>query len=529
MTSRPNVILLMTDQHRADHLGCYGNPVVKTPNIDRIAARGCCFDKSFVANPICMPNRASILTGRMPSVHGLRSNGVSLSLKARTFVEELANADYDTALMGKLHVQNMTGMDREFTPPGAQELVDEQGNIREAVRHDLAGPDYQSENSILWRTNPDHRARTPYYGFDHVNLTTFHGDNVQAEYLRWLDESCDNPDALRGPKNALPDDSISLPQAWRTAIPEELYPSSFVANKTVEYLENRVAEGTDKPFFIQCSFPDPHHPFTPPGKYWDMYDPDDMELPDAFGLGDTPMLRHMRKERENGTAIRHGQVPFSISEREAREAIALTYGMITMVDDCIGQVLDCLARLGLEDDTIVIFMSDHGDLMGDYGVLLKGPIHNQGTVRVPFIWADPSGPSGVRSDALMSSIDLSATLFDRLGITPYYGAQGRSMLPAMVDKRQGREAILIEDDRERVYLNFDRPQRLRTVITDRHRMTVCLPLGFHELYDLQEDPCEANNLWNDDAPTPLMYEMQKTLMEQLMIHQDWTPALTSRA
>ncbi|MEO1250021.1 MAG: sulfatase-like hydrolase/transferase, partial [Pseudomonadota bacterium] len=154
MKKQPNIILFMTDQHRADHLGCYGNTVVKTPNIDRIAANGCCFDRSYVANPICMPNRASILTGRMPSAHGLRSNGVSLSMNARTFVEELAEAGYSTALMGKLHVQNMTGLGREFTPPGAEKLINEAGSIREAVRHDLAGPDYQSENSILWREDP---------------------------------------------------------------------------------------------------------------------------------------------------------------------------------------------------------------------------------------------------------------------------------------------------------------------------------------------------------------------------------------
>ncbi|MBF9052380.1 sulfatase-like hydrolase/transferase [Roseobacter sp. HKCCD9010] len=529
MTKQPNIILFMTDQHRADHLGCYGNSVVKTPNIDRIAAKGVCFDRSYVANPICMPNRASILTGRMPSAHGLRSNGVSLSVHARTFVEELAEAGYDTALMGKLHVQNMTGMEREFTPPGAENLIEPDGSIREAVRRGPNGEEYQSENSIRWREHADHHVKLPYYGFQHVDLTTFHGDNVQAEYLRWLGERCDDPDSLRGPKNALPDDRITLPQAWRTAIPEELYPSSFVAEKTIDYLKKCGASDSESPFFIQCSFPDPHHPFTPPGKYWDMYDPDDMELPEAFGKGDTPTLRHLRMEQENGTAKRLGQIPFAITEREAREAIALTYGMITMVDDCIGRVLDCLEDQGLAEDTILIFMSDHGDLMGDYGVLLKGPIHNQGTVRIPFIWADPQAPSGTRSAALMSSIDVSSTILDRLGLPQYYGAQGQSMLPALHGEAPERDAILIEDDRERIYLNYDRPQRLRTMVTDTHRMTLCRPCDYHELYDLTDDPCEAQNLWDDAEPSPLMHDMQRRMMELLVDYDDWTPALNSRA
>lgn len=529
MTKQPNIILFMTDQHRADHLGCYGNTTVKTPNIDRIAAKGCCFDRSYVANPICMPNRASILTGRMPSAHGLRSNGVSLAVESRTFVEELAEAGYDTALMGKLHVQNMTGMEREFTPPGAEGLIEPDGTIREAVRRGSNGTQYQSENSIRWREDPTHQVTLPYYGFQHVDLTTFHGDNVQAEYSRWLEERCEDSDSLRGPKNALPDDRINLPQAWRTAIPEEFYPSSFIADKTIEYLENRAKRDETKPFFIQCSFPDPHHPFTPPGKYWDMYDPNDMELPAAFGLGDTPTLRYLRMEYQNGTAKRFGQIPFAINEREAREAIALTYGMITMVDDCIGRVLDCLDAQGLEEDTILIFMSDHGDLMGDYGILLKGPIHNQGTIRVPFIWADPQTPSGIRNDTLMSSIDVSPTILDRLNIRQYYGAQGQSMVPALYGHRPEREAVLIEDDRERVYMNYDRPQRLRTIVTSRHRLTICRPNGHHELYDLSDDPCEATNLWDEASPTPLMHDMQRQMMELLVDYNDWTPALNSRA
>ena len=136
MSSRPNFILFVTDQHRADHLGCYGNDIIETPNIDALASRGARFERCYVANPFCMPNRASLMTGRMPSSHGVRTNGIPLSKRNRTFVEQLSEAGYDTALIGKSHLQNMTGWKRGYTPPGL-EGVD---NVVEAIRHELSGP-----------------------------------------------------------------------------------------------------------------------------------------------------------------------------------------------------------------------------------------------------------------------------------------------------------------------------------------------------------------------------------------------------
>ena len=118
MTKRPNFLLFITDQHRADHLGCYGNRVVRTPNIDRVAAAGCRFDRFYVANPICMPNRASMLTGRLPSVHGARHNGIPLPLTETTFVEVLARQGWRTALVGKSHLQNMSGLGPCWPRPG---------------------------------------------------------------------------------------------------------------------------------------------------------------------------------------------------------------------------------------------------------------------------------------------------------------------------------------------------------------------------------------------------------------------------
>ena len=140
------------------------------------------------------------------------------------------------------------------------------------------------------------------------------------------------------------------------------------------------------------SFPDPHHPFNPPGKYWDMYKPEQFAVPEAFSRNDwTPpaLVQNIFKERESGKANLTGMGTIGVSAREAQEARALTAGMIACVDDAIGRVLGALDKSGMRDDTVVIFTSDHGDHLGDHRLLLKGAEPYQSIVRVPFIWSDP--------------------------------------------------------------------------------------------------------------------------------------------
>ena len=139
-SKKPNYIFFVSDQHRADHLGCYGNSVVQTPNIDRLAQSGTRFEQFYVANPFCMPNRASMMTGRMPSLHRARTNGNPLPLESRTFVKSLRSAGYHTALIGKSHLQNMTGQPRAHTPP---EALGDDGEVFEAFEHAYAGSDYE--------------------------------------------------------------------------------------------------------------------------------------------------------------------------------------------------------------------------------------------------------------------------------------------------------------------------------------------------------------------------------------------------
>lgn len=531
MRKKVNFLYIMVDQARSDFFGCFGNKKIKTPNIDSLANRGTSFDQMYVANPFCMPSRAAIMTGRMPSANGARTNGVPLDLGARTFASSLMENGYDTALIGKCHLQNMTGWPRAYTPKNAEACrMDEDGYPNQPTRTRLTGSEYENENSKLWKSDPNHEVETPYYGFDHVDLCTLHSDNVGANYERWLKTQTDTPEKIKGKENALDKGDISAPQAWRTAIKEEHYSTSYIANQSIDWLKSHKADRSDNPFFLKCSFPDPHHPFAPPGKYWDMYDPADMELPESFNQGKSPVLDHMREELSNGTADRETTLPYAVTEKEAKEAMALTYGMVTMIDDWVGEILSSLDELGLRENTVILFSSDHGEYMANHGIMLKGPLHYQGLVRIPLIWCEPDQAESSRVENLCSMIDLAPTILERSGCEPYYGIQGISMLDIMSGRvTSHRDSVLIEDDREVVYLGFKEPQRVRTMVTEKYRLSMTLPANIFELYDLNNDPHEINNLWN----LPQHEDARKTETERflkLMAQmQDWAPLPTGRA
>ena len=538
MTARPNFLFFMTDQHRADHLGCYGNAIVRTPNIDGIAVRGSRFQRFYVSSPVCMPNRATLMTGRMPSAHGVRCNGIPLKLATTTFVDLLAAAGYRTALIGKSHLQNFTGfppiLEREF---GREEFSLPPAELDEAVRNPWGEGRYDQENGDQWREDPDHRLDLPFYGYQHVDLVIGHGDRTHGDYGRWLERRHAGSDSLRGPENALPGSDYVVPQGWRTAVPEELYATSWIAERAVAYIEGHDASG-DAPFFINCSFPDPHHPFTPPGRYWDMYDPADIPLPDSFfaeGNQSPPSLTYLVNERATGTANILGTDTFIADEREVLEAHALTYGMITMIDDAIGRVLAALDAQGLAEDTVVIFTADHGDFMGDHRLLLKGPLHYQGLIRVPFIWADPdqrpgAGDGGAAHDALSGTLDIAATILERAEVELQNGHQGQSLL-GVIEGRENAvyENVLIEDEYQRVFLGFERPPRLRTLVTERYRLTVYDGLGWGEIYDFGEDPKEMYNLWDDPGHSALRGELCEAMARKMTALTDRSPMPTGRA
>ena len=515
---RPNFLLIMTDQHRADHLGCYGNSIVQTPHIDSIAARGMQFSDCYVSSGVCMPNRATMMTGRTPTVNGVQTNGLSLPLDANTFVHVLRDNGYRTALYGKSHLQNLVNI-----PVGPSNYPEPQRGhaaanaFLDAYRSTRTGPAYENERMDLWESDRNRKVDAPYYGFEDVKLVLGHDETSIGHYYSWLSQRHCDPSSLIGPGRALPAEGFVAPQVWRTRMPEELYPTAYIEEQTAAFLDAHARSAEDAPFFIQCSFPDPHHPFSPPGKYFDMYDPADCAPSSSFNaeIANAPPMRARLFEEHRAGKRDLRVAAFACSEREVREYIALTYGMITMVDDAVGRLLKKLNDLGLAEDTVVIFTSDHGDLMGDHGLMFKHCFHDNGIIHVPLIWSDPQRGEPAVSARLAGTIDIASMVLGRAGLAGYHGMQGHDVLAAIDSGSEtGRAGILVEEDELPVNANCGAYLRTRTFVTGRWRMTYWLEHGFGELYDRREDPDEIYNLWNEASASGDKTEMLERMLQE---------------
>ncbi|MGH7817762.1 MAG: sulfatase family protein, partial [Candidatus Binatia bacterium] len=232
-------------------------------------------------------------------------------------------------------------------------------------------------------------------------------------------------------------------------------------------------------------------------------------------------------ERAANKAHRDGQQTFAITEREARETIALSYGMITMIDDAIGSILGWLKTLGLDRDTVVIFTSDHGDFMGDHQLLLKGALHYRGLVRVPFIWNDPDAEErGLVNAGLSGTLDIARTILDRAGLIGHNGMQGVSLLPAVNGDQPGHDSLIIEEHQRRGYMGFHNNFRARSLITKNNRLTLYEGADWGELYDFTDDPHELNNLWNEPSAQDRRHDLTEQLARKMMELADTSPLAT---
>ncbi|MBD3212458.1 MAG: sulfatase-like hydrolase/transferase [Candidatus Lokiarchaeota archaeon] len=481
MSDRMNVIFFITDQQRSDHLSCYGNQVLQTPNIDLIAEKGVRFTNYYCNTPICMPNRASFFTGSYPSVHGTRSNGINLNPREKTIADSLRENGYHTISIGKTHFN--------FFSHSFKRKVSSLEDITSWMAGDIPKP-----------------FPTPYYGFDEVLLTVGHGDVMGGHYFEWLkQQGYQDIEKLKTRFLAINDNF------YETELSEDLYPTHYITQKTSEFLERYARDSYDnKPFFLHCSFNDPHHPVCPPGKYKDLYSPSDIDLPanfdDAENLIEHPFLgQHIKDAR-----FRH-LLPQKVNRENAKKFTSLTYGSISMIDDGIGLILTKLEELGLAENTMLIFTSDHGDLCADHGLILKGPAHYRGLINIPLLWKIPGKTEKSVSDSLISTVDLPKTILSLLRIREKYHPeqmQGYDFSTVLENPdKQLRDQILIEHDEE---ISKDKIMRLRTLVTEDFRYTLYESVPeFGDIYNLKDDPSEINNLWDKE-------ELRKNLNAQML-------------
>ncbi len=336
----------------------------------------------------------------------------------------------------------------------------------------------------------------PYMGFEHAELLQLGHYPVgffpkSLHYGRFLAKE-GHLSALRNiyrasPAGALPG-SPRAPQTWHSGLPEELHPTTWVADRTLARLR---AIG-DRPFFLWCSFADPHHPFDPPAPWCRALDPRDVRLPHRdvreldqkppshrnFAMGGSPLTRALNTPGA------------TISDRALATLIAAYHGMVAQIDHQVGRILEAVEALG---ETIVIFTTDHGELLGDHAMLLKGPFHYDGLVRVPLMLRAPGFPAGHRVADPIGHVDLVPTLERLLGMPPSARVQGGDLAP-VVRGQASREAVLCEND-HRIWFR----SHVQTLVTKDYKLNRVVGEAHGELYGRRDDPGERENRWRETA------------------------------
>jgi len=468
-----NVLLITTDQRRADTLGPWNAAVPVTPNLDALAKHGVVFGDAHCQHPYCQPSRWTILTGQHPRRHGVWTNGVDPT--ARQLADALSTraveAGVATAFVGKAHLAT-NGVFRRSRSPYMETIA----NSRH-MKDDWYGP---------------------YMGFEHVELLQlghfpfgYGPAPLGLHYGRFL---ASHGGALRNFLRAAPRRALvgspRAPQTWHSSLPEELHPTTWVADRTIERL--RALRG--RPFFLWCSFADPHHPFDPPAPWCRRVDPADVRLPrrDVRELDDKPPWQK-RFALGLGLFARALNTPgASVSDRELAIMIAAYLGLVAQLDHQVGRILRALEQEGLADDTAVFFTTDHGELLGDHALLFKGPFHYDGLVRVPLIARVPGWPSGARVDDPVGTIDLAPTFERLLGVRAGARVQGEDLAPLLSGGR--RDAALCENDHR---IGFR--EHVQTLVTRDYKLNRHVGRAYGEIYDRRADPGETRNLFHDAA------------------------------
>jgi arylsulfatase A-like enzyme len=460
MAERPNVLIVTTDQQRFDSLRCYGSEFVHTPNLDRLAAEGALLERAYCCNPVCMPSRASIFSGLPVARHGVWDNGVNLPDDVPLVSHRLAELGYRTHYVGKTHFQ-VTGGTRDQS--------------REAG-------DGWTERFPEWSG--------PYYGFQSVELSIGHTKGgIRGHYGSWVREQVSDADWERYQDAEMRGHYFFGCNAFDWDLPSRLHNSTWVGTRAIDFLERHAP---DRPFLLALGFQDPHHTHCVPRDLADRVDPAAVPPP-HYREGELAARPPHYAATRDGSV---GGYEFGrVTPTEAREGRAYYYTLVQQIDREVGRVLDALDRLGRTQDTLVVFTSDHGELLGDHGLWMKGPYPYEVLVRVPMLVRWPAAlPAGVRTDAVFSHLDLVPTILAAVGAEPPGDLPGANALPLL------RGAVdRIRDDALIEYNHGPGGMRLKTLVTRDRKLTWYAGERWGELGDLAADPREKRNLWDDPA------------------------------
>jgi arylsulfatase len=478
---RPNILWICTDSQRWDTLGCYGNEWVRTPNIDRLAAEGMLFTNCYAQNPLCTPSRGAFLTGRYPVTTGLRQNGQDIPANERLVTTRLAEEGYLCGLSGKLHLSACDRRIEEYgrDPSGWPKPTPERGNqVLDGIERRIN--DGYTDTEFFWDHAPSGRLPS-------------------SSYTRWLAERGATVDSK--PFRDSPH--------VKTGMPSELHQATFCVEKAIDFI--RAHSARDYPWLFSVNIFDPHFVLDPPEDYLERYLDrlDEIPLPD-YEEGELDEKPPYQKQfSEHGKFNR-----LEMSEDDHRLCRAAYWAMCDHIDTQVGRLLAALEASGEKENTIVIFTSDHGEMLGDHGIYIKGPFLYDPAIRVPLVVSWPGVvPPGERRDTMVELADLAPTLLEAAGIPREPGMQTQSLWPVLTGGRS--------EHRDNVYCEYynsnpNEPKQFCTMVrTHKHKLVAFHGQETGELYDLDDDPRELSNLWDDPGSTTVKLELMKTLTDRM--------------
>ena len=473
MPNQPNILFIFADQHRHDALGCAGNDLIETPNLDALAATGVRFSNAWCQSPICQPSRAALITGRYPHELGVMRNfGPDMDEAWPTFMKGLQQAGYRTANIGKTHY----------------------------YAEGLAEPDQDVDMR-------DHGPRVAAFGFDHVveefDRYVHALDGVRTHYTEYLRDE--------GAYDAYQQQIRSI---WRltdhhwdgvtSPLSKEQDLTSFLTRAAQSWL----AEQTDEsPFFLQLSYVQPHVPLMADPE-WAAHYAETM-IPRASSA---PTQSDVPVWQDYLSWCGHHANAHLLSDDYVLAGARQYYAMISLIDECVGQLVQQLEASGQLDNTWIIYSSDHGEMLGDHGLMAKFNFYRS-SVQVPLIIRPPGGCEAVTSDALAALIDIGPTLLDAADAPPLTDVSGRSLLPTISGDQSGRESLFSEIQKQS---RKGEAPTFRAVRNQRYRLTLETSTNTPcELFDLQEDPFEMDNRLGDPALVVQQAELTDQLRECL--------------
>ncbi len=467
---RPNILWVCTDQQRSDTLGCYGNSFVNTPNIDKLAENGVIFENAYTQNPICSPSRACFLTGRYPRTTRCRQNGQSIHKDEKLISKILADDGYVCGLSGKLHLSAV----HPTVTKAMEKRIDD--------------------------------------GYSVFNFSPgVHKGWPAQDYFLWLKEK-----GIEFEIKKVKDSNLVY-----HGMDEEYHQVKWAVDKAMLFME---ACGENKdPWMFSINVFDPHHPFDPPKKYLDKYMDilDEIPLPKykEGELKDKPSVQTVdHKAAMNNSDHIDTFIFDEISEKEHKLIKAAYWAMVENIDTQMGRLLGNLEKTGQLENTIIIFNSDHGEMLGDHGIYLKGPYFYEGLVRIPLIVSWPGTiEGGRRSSALVELTDLAQTLLDAIGIKHHPGMQGKSLWRLLKGEAP------LDHHRDDVYCEYYNslpfhkdPAHYATMVFDgRYKLVRMHGEDEGELYDLKKDPSETVNRWNDSEYIKIKVKMLNRLSDRM--------------